>query len=193
MAEDKIAEAYLSFRFGLRKLVGRIVKDSVEVEDILQEAYIRTFEASQKKTIRSPKAFLARTASNLALNHIALSAVKFNRSLEESDVPPVYSNDPGILDQVESQQRFKHFCRAVRNLPVRCRRVFILKQVYGMSQKEIARTMGISEKTVEKNVAKGLFRCREYLSLLEARPKARRVVTNIDAAGQDRKTSGGKA
>jgi RNA polymerase sigma-70 factor (ECF subfamily) len=47
----------------------------------------------------------------------------------------------------------------VAQLPLQCRRAFLLKKVYGLSQKEIAGYLGISESTVEKHVAKGLLHC----------------------------------
>ena len=55
---------------------------------------------------------------------------------------------PSLERQFESRERFLMFCRAVRELPLQCRRAFILKKVYGLSQKEIADYLGISESTV---------------------------------------------
>lgn len=168
MAVEKITQSFLIIRRMLAGIVGGIVRDPVEVEDILQEAYIRSFEANKKQDITSPKAFLARTARNLALNYIDRAAVKYNISTEENDASPVYSNEPPIEDQVEWDRRFRQFCDAVKSLPVQCRRVFVLKQVYGMSQKEIAQRLQLSEKTVEYHVGKGLFKCRKYLNVLES-------------------------
>jgi RNA polymerase sigma-70 factor (ECF subfamily) len=39
-----------------------------------------------------------------------------------------------------------------------------LKKVYGLSRKEIAAYLGITESTVQKHVAKGLLMCSEYLA-----------------------------
>lgn len=172
MAEDKITDSFLNFRRALVRIVGGIVKDPIEVEDILQETYIRSFEANKKQHIISPKAFLARTARNLALNHIQRSAVKYNISTGENDALPVYSSNPGVEEQVEWDQRFRQFCAAVKNLPTQCRRVFVLKQVYGLSRKEIAQRLDLSEKTVEYHIGQGLFKCRKYLAALESSSKA---------------------
>ena len=168
MVKDVFTSSFLSFKQGLARIVGGIVSDPVEVEDILQEAYIKSLQASKIQKIKSPKAYLAQTAKNLALNYVDRSAVKYNVSTEENDTPPVYSNTPPIEEQVESEKRFKHFCEAVQELPVQCRRVFVLRQVYGLSQKEIARQLGLSEKTVEYHVGKGLFHCRKYMDSVDA-------------------------
>jgi DNA-directed RNA polymerase specialized sigma24 family protein len=48
-------------------------------------------------------------------------------------------------------------------LPPLCRRVFVLRKVYRLSHDEIAEVLGVSHSTIEKHVAKGLIRCRDYL------------------------------
>ncbi len=55
-------------------------------------------------------------------------------------------------------------CDAIRSLPVQCRRVLVLKKVYGHSYREIAEKLQISEKNVEKHIAKGVTRCKDYLA-----------------------------
>ena len=51
----------------------------------------------------------------------------------------------------------------VERLPPICRRVFVLRKVHKLSHAEISEVLGVSESTIEKHVAKGLVRCREYL------------------------------
>jgi RNA polymerase sigma factor (sigma-70 family) len=54
--------------------------------------------------------------------------------------------------------------RAVARLPARCRQVFTLRKVYGLSQKEIAASLSISENTVEQHLAKGVRLCTAALA-----------------------------
>jgi RNA polymerase sigma-70 factor (ECF subfamily) len=106
---------------------------------------------------------LVATARNLAINHIDRSEYKLRWRMapfDESTVPLyVQSAEEGV----QQEERFRIFCGAVRQLPLQCRRAFILKKVYGLSRKEIADYMGITESTVQKHVAKGLLLCAEYL------------------------------
>ena len=44
----------------------------------------------------------------------------------------------------------------IEGLPVKCRRVFVLRRIHGESQREIARMLGITEAAVEKQAARGL-------------------------------------
>jgi RNA polymerase sigma-70 factor (ECF subfamily) len=51
---------------------------------------------------------------------------------------------------------------AIQSLPERCRQVFTLRKIYGLSQKEIAQKLSISENTVEVQGAIGIRKCAEY-------------------------------
>jgi RNA polymerase sigma factor (sigma-70 family) len=148
---------------GLLAIFGRIVKRH-DVDEMLQEAFMRSFEAAGKASIRNPRAFLLRTATNLALNHVSRASNKLNTQIEDLALPEVHQltiESPEA--QLDANQRFITFCRAVGGLPEQCRHAFILKKVYGLSQREIAERLGIAQGTVEKHIAKGLMMCREYM------------------------------
>lgn len=163
---------FLECRSALMRLVGRIVNRH-DVDDILQEAFVRSYEAAGKMTIRNPRAFLLRTAANLALNHASRAGTRLTDSME--DLPFSSVNELWVTEspeaRFEADQRFVVFCRAVGSLPPQCRQVFVLKKVYGMSQKEIADQLGIAQSTVEKHIAKGLAACRKYMESCEASPE----------------------
>ncbi len=146
----------------LTYVVGRITRPH-DIEDIVQETFIRSYEAAGKRPIRHPKSFMLRTARNLALNHVGRHDNKLTDSIEDWSGSDVYLETASMESQFDSNERFLLFCRAVRELPVQCRRVFILKKVYGLGQKEIADFFGISQSTVEKHVAKGLLMCTEFM------------------------------
>ena len=145
------------------RLVGRIANRH-DVDDLLQEAFMRSYEAAGKSAFRNPRAFLLRTASSLALNHVSRASNKLNAKKEDLTVPEVYqlateSPEPHL----DTDQRFVSFCRAVGGLPEQCRRAFILKKVYGLSQEDIADRLRIPSGLVEKHIAHGLMMCRDYL------------------------------
>lgn len=160
---DPITTAYLSLQAKLKRLVGKIVK-SRDVDDVLQDTYVRAFIASRKREIEFPQAYLYRTAKHVALNYIDRANQKLVDSVGDFEPPGVYIDNRACDLKAESGESFLLFCHAVRKLPPKCRRVFVLKKVYGFSQKEIASYLRISEKTVEKHVAKGLQRCLAFLA-----------------------------
>ena len=134
-----------------------------DIEDIVQETFARCYEASRSTPIRHPRSFLLTTARNLAINHVTSADNKRTDRVASFDELAVSLYTRPLEHGVEAQEQFLLLCRAVSQLPVQCRRAFILKKVYGLSRKEIAAYMGISESTVQKHVAKGLLMCSEYL------------------------------
>ena len=163
--KSRIAATFMNYRAQIAKAISGIVK-SDDIEDIVQETFVKSFEAELKQEIKYERTYMLKTARNLALNHVARASEKFNDSLEDLAGPPPHLMSRNLEKQVESKERFLNFCRATDTLSVEVKRVFLLKKVYGLSQKEIAEYLGLSQSTVEKHVAKGLQQCSSYLARL---------------------------
>ena len=163
---DSISSAFLGLRSRLAKAVSGIVPPK-EIEDIVQETYLRVRQAENLDQIRRPESFLYRTARNLALDHVKRAESRLTDS--EEDIDSVTSQCQDIrsgdvtLQSVVADEEFAGFCDAVRYLPEQCRRAFVLRKVYGFSQKEIAAMMTISESTVEKHIALGVKRTFQHM------------------------------
>ena len=159
----ELLAAFIESKPLLARTIGRIAKP-YDVEDIVQETFVRSYEAAKDREISHPRAFMLKTATNLALNHVTTARERLTRQLEDLVDPDVYLATPDLESEFESRERFLCFCRAVRELPVQCRRVFLLKKVYGLTQQEIADYLNISQSTVEKHIAMGLLLCSRKLS-----------------------------
>ena len=169
MKEKDSKETIQSIYIGLRTSLARAVMGIVpprEVEDIVQETYVRVCQVKHPEDIRQPRSYLFRTARNLALDYLKRSETKYTESMDEQDIDTLIegrSGDDSTFDQVASNEEFALFCEAVRHLPVKCRRVFVLKKVYGYTQIEIARKLDISIGTVEKHISQGIKRCTYFM------------------------------
>ena len=164
-SSENVLSVYMSLRGSLARAVSRIVPPK-EIEDIVQETYVRVCQIEKKDKIREPRSFLFKTAHNLALDHIKRAESRLADSVEEigeSGFGEAERIGDETFDQVASDEEFSLFCEAVRQLPMQCRRAFILKKVYGHSQREIATNMNLSESTVEKHIAQGVQRCAYFM------------------------------
>ena len=159
--------AYESVRRRLSALLRRFVGPA-DVEDILQEAFLRCYEADAATPIRRPQSYLYQTALNLARNHWSRTDRRASSSLDALLAEDEPASDVDIEREAVARERLALYCRMVAELPLQCRRAFLLKKVYGLSQREIAAYLGISENTVEKHVAKGLLVCATRMRELEA-------------------------
>lgn len=134
-----------------------------DIDDIIQDAYIRVLDARKKGSLRSPKAFLFATARNLAVDRLRHLKVAKNEYLVENELSDVRDEHMGIPETVARNQELEILTKAIQALPARCRQIFTLRKVYGMSQKEIAKKMGLSENTVSNQLTIGLHKCRDYM------------------------------
>jgi len=164
---NRFSETFIALRGRLARLVMGIVPPK-EVEDIVQETYVRVCQIENKDAVRNPKSFMFRTAKNLALDHVKRAESRLTTgtdSIDEvlaADFMSSPKTDP-TYTQVASDEEFVLFCEAVRDLPKQCRRAFILKKVYGHTLKEISAEMGIGQPTVETHIVNGTKRCVQYL------------------------------
>lgn len=153
----------MAARDSMLRMVSRIVPPK-EIEDIVQETYVRICQMDARESIEQPKSFLMKTAKNLAYDHLKKAETRLADGVEtELDFDAENLGYDEVFENAASNEEFSHFCEAVRQLPVQCRRVFVLKKVYGYSQKEIAKEMNLSESTVEKHIAVGFKRCATYM------------------------------
>lgn len=169
MNDKNIISTFISIRENLVGLVSGIVPPK-EIEDIVQETYVRACQAEKLRKITSPRTFMYRTARNLAFDYIKKAETRLcisDSSEEVSRRRDGYGEANETLDKVCSDEKFARFCDAVRHLPKECRKIFVLKKVYGYSQREIAKEFGLSESTVEKQVAQGIKRCRYFMMQVE--------------------------
>lgn len=170
MAEsDRILETFLALRGRLARLVRDIVPPR-EVEDIVQETYVRVCQVENRAGIREPRSFLFRTAQNLAFDHLKRAESRLTAGGDSLDELPGAGD--ATYERVATDEEFVLFCEAVRDLPKQCRRAFVLKKVYGYTLKEIAAEMDIGQPTVESHIVAGTKRCVQYLRDRESARKA---------------------
>jgi RNA polymerase sigma-70 factor (ECF subfamily) len=133
-----------------------------DIDDLVQESYIRLIRAKEANKITYVKAFLFATARNAALDIFRRRKVVSIDAIGDMAGLSVIEDRPDVGDAVSRQQELELLSEAVRSLPDRCRQVLTLRLLYGLSHKEIAANLGISEHTVKAQLAKGMRRCAEF-------------------------------
>ncbi|WP_440874040.1 RNA polymerase sigma factor [Thalassotalea sp. PLHSN55] len=162
MDKKSFTEIFVSYSTNLKKYISRIAHKE-DIEDIVQETFVKSYQADLKKEIKYIRTYMLKTAKHLAINHVNKWDNKFNDSIEDFDQLPVELSSNSFDQEYESKERFLLFCRATDALSGSVKKCFILKKVYGLSQKEIAEYLSLSESTVEKHVAKGLLGTLKFM------------------------------
>jgi RNA polymerase sigma-70 factor (ECF subfamily) len=70
----------------------------------------------------------------------------------------------GIPETVARNQELALLTEAIQSLPARCRQIFTLRKLYGLSQREIAHRLGISESTVSNQLIIGIEKCTDFFA-----------------------------
>jgi RNA polymerase sigma-70 factor (ECF subfamily) len=158
-----VSKVFLEQMPSLKKYVSRFINHPHDIEDIVHDAFLNSYAAEINTKIHTPKAFLFTTAKHLALKKIGSSTTRLTDYLEDLDRLEVIGNIAPLDETIEGLEQFALFCKAVQKLPLQCRRVFILRKVYGLTHKEIAEHLDISVSTIEKHLATGISRCSDYM------------------------------
>lgn len=179
---SSLLEAFEFNRQSLKRFIARYLNNHHDIEDIAQESFLRAFNAGQNVEVRHPKAFLFRIAKNVAISQLRRKSRQITDYIDDQSGEEALLCSETLEDEVMASQRLGVHCEAVASLPPQCRRVYIMRKVYGMSHKEIAARMGIKVKTVEKYLYSGIERCDLYVrarldATAPAKAKAAAIVT----------------
>jgi RNA polymerase sigma factor (sigma-70 family) len=163
MEPTAVQDAFLENQSALKRFISRFFRSVQDVEDVAQETFLRAYRAESGKSIAQPKAFLFRIAKHIALNQLSRRSHQVTEYLEDLGDSDVLIGAGSLEDEVAAHQAVGLHCEAIAALTPHCRRVYMLRKVHGMSQKEIASSLGIAVSTVEKHLIKGVAECGRYI------------------------------
>jgi len=160
-----LAKEILVHERALRGYLSRFLKNVADVEDVVQETYARLLALSDPAidAVRNWHAFLFTTARNTALDRIRRSRVVSLDALAEMGSADVLDPAPSVDEALNARQELALLSETIASLPDRCRETLTLRKLYGLSQREIAQRLKITESTVEKHVAYGVRLCAERM------------------------------
>ena len=137
-----------------------------DVDNLVQESLVRVLRARQSGDIRSSKSLLFAIARNVAIDTLRRQRVVSFEPISEFGESSGFIDPVDVPETVSKRQEVALLGQAIETLPAGCRRVFTLRAAYGLSQRQIAERLKISENTVEKQMAKGIRRCTDYFARL---------------------------
>lgn len=141
-----------------------IIRDRTAAQDIVQEAFIRLYlNRANLNENQSLENYLYVIVKRLLLNH--LRDLKNALSLDAETVQTVPTHTWGGQDLLVNANETR--CRindAIDKMPPQRRAVFTMSRNQGMSNKEIAESLQISVKTVERDITMALADLRENIS-----------------------------
>lgn len=127
-----------------------------DIDDLIQEAYAKFAALKSVQHIERTDAFFFQTVRNLLIDQVRHSRVVRLDVVSDIESLPVHSDAPSPERILQTRIELERLSKVVRGLPERCRRIFTMRKIEGMSQKEIAAALGVTESIVENDCVKGL-------------------------------------
>lgn len=147
----------------LRSYLRRRFPSLVDTDDLVQETYLRLVRARREGKVAQARPYLFATARNAACDLFRRSKIISFSALGGIERSSVVEERPAAGEALAHEQELALLTEAIAALPDRCRQVLTLCKLYGLPRREVAQRLGISEHTVNAQVALGVVRCRDFL------------------------------
>lgn len=160
--DDWFIQEVLPVEGALMRYLRRNWRDPSEWADLRQEVYARVYEAARDGYPERPAAFVLATARNLLIDRARKSQVVSIEAFAELD--DLAADELTPERHASGRAELGALIDAIEALPPRCREVVVRRKVHGMSQRDVADEMGITQDTVERQIANGMRALADALS-----------------------------
>jgi RNA polymerase sigma factor (sigma-70 family) len=127
-----------------------------DVDDIVQESYAVLAERERLDDILNPRAYLFQVAHSLVVRNIRRARIVPILAVEDLGVTE-WADEAATPEQnAIAHDDLRQLAEVIASMPGQTREAFVLRRIRGLSQREIASRMGLSENTVEKHIVRGI-------------------------------------
>ncbi|MCG8525550.1 MAG: sigma-70 family RNA polymerase sigma factor [Opitutales bacterium] len=134
-----------------------------DVDDVVQDAYLKFLKAKKVGPIANPRSYLFVTAGNIVKNRFRHFRVERPKGVSEIDPKLEIDELRNPLEEISENEEIQLLVKAIKALPKRCRQVITLRKIYGYSMQEVAQILGISTSTVDTQCCVGMKKCAKFL------------------------------
>jgi RNA polymerase sigma factor (sigma-70 family) len=158
---ETIARLFREHNEALTRFLAARLRSTQEAQEVAQEAYVRMLDLDNPGAVSFMRAFLYRTAANLAVDRIR--SRERRAALDEARMAHEHRETLTPERMIGSRQEVEIVERLLSELPPACRRAFLLNRVEGLSPEEIGQQMGVAARTVRHYILQALLYCRAGL------------------------------
>lgn len=151
-----VTSNFLPFEAELRRLLRRVCSGPAEIDDVVQEVYYKILTMESLDHVREPRPFLVRMAKNVVLMRIRRDAIVNIEAVANLEDLEIEDASPSPERVAFARAELKWVLGLMANLPDRCKDVFRARKLEGLSQRETAQSLGITEGIVEQETIRGI-------------------------------------
>lgn len=157
--QDWVERLFNEHNASLMNFLRARVRSSEEAREVAQEAYVRMLQLDKPQAISYFRAFLFKTAGNIAIDRLRKSARE-----RERPVFPMFDGEAPSAEQTATRrQTIRMVERSLEELPPKCRKAFLLSRIYGLSTKEIADQMHMTARMIRNYLVKATLHIEKSL------------------------------
>ena len=134
-----------------------------DVNDLRQEVYLRAYERAVEGIPKSTRPFVFAIARNMLVDRYRREKIFPIGGVPDFDLETIPSGEPGPDRNAIARDELRRLYSVLDRLPPRCREAFVMRRVDQLPRREIAKRMGIAEKTVKRHLNDGL---RLFIAML---------------------------
>jgi RNA polymerase sigma-70 factor (ECF subfamily) len=134
-----------------------------DVEDLVQDVYVRIYEAAQKEIPQHPRKFLFTTARNLLIDRARRAQIIPIEALPDPETLDIAVDTPGPERNAIARDELRRLQEALDRLPARNREAVVLARIEGLTGREISQRMGLAEATVSHHLSNGIAALADML------------------------------
>ena len=131
-------------------------RNEADLNDLRQEVYLHLYEAARTNRPDPVKPFLFKIARNIIINRVRRSQIVPIDAVADIDALEIATTIPGPDRTVLARDELRALQSAIERLPLRVREAVVLARIEGLSGKEIALRMNVSESAVSHYIDRGL-------------------------------------
>jgi RNA polymerase sigma-70 factor (ECF subfamily) len=162
MERDKlvawVAGNLLPYEGEVRHWLGRALAGPPDVDDVVQEIYYRVCRMEGVEAISNPRAYFFQMARNIVVDEMRRAKVVKFTQLAEVDDYDLTSLGPTPEQSAWSREELRRVLAHMDKLPARCRTIFLMRKVEGLSLREVSTRLGLSQTVVQNEVSRALKR-----------------------------------
>jgi RNA polymerase sigma-70 factor (ECF subfamily) len=159
-----VASEILPHEVAVRRWLARSWGPVLEVDDVIQEAYCRIAALGSIDHIENGRAYFFTTARSIAAGMFRRSKIAGKKDVTENELFDIEDTYPRADRAAEARQELLRIDGFLSTFSLTCRRVIELRRLQGLSQRETAQRLGISEHSVENHVTRGIRRVMKMLA-----------------------------
>lgn len=150
--DESLDRLYRDHRVRLRTLLARRCGSSSEGEDVVHEAFARLLANYSGRRLENPLGMLYRIAVNIVRDATRSNRFRRNQLDGLSEAPCFVGCASDPERWLEARRRLEQLQGVIKEMPPRCREVYVLHKIEGLSHSEVAVTLGISRNMVERHM-----------------------------------------